>query len=71
MAASMLVRDTSMGVPSFTDNAKGILVRFGTGLDFYVTKHIVLNVGVDYLIPLKDLKHLNYLSVGWGVQYRF
>ncbi len=59
------------GMMAASDNAKGIVVRFGTGLDFYATKHIVLNVGVDYLIPLKDLKHLNYISVGWGVQYRF
>jgi opacity protein-like surface antigen len=71
MAASIRVRDTSELGLSFTDNAKDIVLRFGAGLDFYATKHIVLNVGVDYLIPLKDLDGLNYISVGWGVQYRF
>jgi opacity protein-like surface antigen len=71
MAASIRVRDTSEFGRSFTNNVKDIVLRFGAGLDFYATKHIVLNVGVDYVIPLKDLEDLKYISIGWGVQYRF
>jgi hypothetical protein len=52
-------------------DAKDIVLRFGAGLDFYATKHIVLSVGADYLMPFDDLEDLEYISVGWGVQYRF
>jgi hypothetical protein len=59
------------GMMAAFDDSKAIVLRFGAGLDFYVTKHFVLNVGADYLIPFGDLEDLEYISVGWGVQYRF
>jgi hypothetical protein len=59
------------GMVTDTRDAKAIVLRFGAGLDFYATKHIVLNFGIDYVVPLHDLKDHDYTSVGWGVQYRF
>jgi hypothetical protein len=68
MTTSATIRDT-VGLGSV--NAKDIVLRFGGGLDFYATKHIVLNFGVDYVVPLGDLREFDYTSVSWGVQYRF
>jgi hypothetical protein len=59
------------GMMAAYDDSKAIVLRFGAGLDFYVTKHFVLSVGADYLIPFGDLDYLEYISVGWGAQYRF
>jgi opacity protein-like surface antigen len=68
MAASTRIRGLGL---SETIEAKDVVLRFGAGLDFYATKHIVLNVGADYLLPFGDFEDLDYISVGWGVQYRF
>jgi opacity protein-like surface antigen len=46
-------------------------LRFGTGIDVYATPHIVLDLGVDYVLPLGALEGLSYVSIGWGLQYRF
>jgi hypothetical protein len=32
---------------------------------------VVLNVGVDYVLPFGNLDDLDYITIGWGVQYRF
>ena len=48
-----------------------LAVRFGCGLDFVVTRHIVATIGVDYVMPFLDLEDLDYVSYGGGLQYRF
>jgi opacity protein-like surface antigen len=47
--------------------------RFGGGLDAYVTRNVALSLEVTYLLPFSDLNEAdgNYVSIGWGVQYRF
>ena len=45
--------------------------RFGGGLDFYFTEHIVGRASIDYYIPGDKLHQLDYVSFGAGVQYRF
>ena len=46
--------------------------RLGGGLEVYVTRNIAINVDTTYVIPVsKALEGFNYLSVGWGVLYRF
>jgi len=50
----------------------GFTFRFGGGLDFYITKHVVAQLGVNYLLPADtDLEDLDYVSYGGGIQYRF
>jgi hypothetical protein len=61
---AMMADPTSEGDTSFT-------FRFGGGLDVYATRHIVLSLGVDYVFPLGALQDLDYVSIGWGLQYRF
>jgi len=74
MAASTKERNAAeeaLGATA-TNESKGVALRFGAGMDFYATKNIVLNVGAGYVLPLgNNIKYLNYISVGWGVQYRF
>jgi len=56
---------------SETDTRRGVVMRFGGGLDFYATKQIVLTVGVDYLLPFGEVEDFDYLSIAWGLRYRF
>lgn len=42
--------------------------RFGAGLDFYITKHIVVSAGADYVLPAgSELQDLDYVSFGGGI----
>ncbi len=55
-------------------------VRFGGGLELYVTRNVAINVDATYVLPVSDSlcavadcegDDLDYLSVGWGLLYRF
>ena len=47
-------------------------VRVGGGLDVYVTSNIAISVDTTYVLPVSDaLEDFDYLSVGWGVLFRF
>jgi hypothetical protein len=37
----------------------------------FATENVVLNLGFDYVLPLGDVENLDYLSIGWGLEYRF
>ena len=71
MSAKAKFRDTvGLGLAAserFTD----FTTRFGAGLDLYATENVVLSVGADYVLPFGDLKDTDYISFGWGLQYRF
>ena len=54
-----------------TETETEFAFRFGGGIDLYATKHVVVNVGVDYVLPFDDLKDVDYISIGWGFEYRF
>jgi opacity protein-like surface antigen len=53
--------------------------RFGGGADFYLTPNIAFTLGVSYVLPGEDIElvkglkgvGVNYVSIGWGLQYRF
>ena len=48
--------------------------RFGGGADFYVTPNIAITLGVSYVLPGEDISDgvgVNYVSIDWGLQYRF
>lgn len=48
------------------------VARFGGGLDVYVTRNIAISVDATYVLPVSDaLADMDYLSVGWGVLFRF
>ncbi len=45
--------------------------RVGGGIDIYATENIVVTLDATYVVPTGDVDDLDYLSIGWGVQYRF
>jgi opacity protein-like surface antigen len=47
--------------------------RFGGGADFYVTPNIAITLDVSYVLPAGDIHGVgvDYVSIGWGLQYRF
>jgi len=48
-----------------------LAVRGGGGVDFYVDRNWVLNLGADYLWAATNLDHFDFFSVTAGVQYRW
>ena len=54
-----------------TETEEAFALRFGGGIDLYATENVVLNVGIDYVLPFGNLDDLDYITIGWGVQYRF
>jgi len=49
----------------------GPALRGGGGLDLYITERVVVSVDATYVRPFANVADLDYLSVGFGVQYRF
>jgi len=47
--------------------------RFGGGIDVYATRNIAVTIDVSYVLPAEDFEgvELDYVSIGWGLQYRF
>jgi len=56
---------------SAKDTLRGIVIRFGGGVDFYATDQVVLTLGLDYLMPFGEVEDFDYVSIGWGLRYRF
>jgi opacity protein-like surface antigen len=48
-----------------------VAMRFGGGLDFYLTENVVVSAEASYLMPTGKLDDLDYYSIGVGLQYRF
>jgi opacity protein-like surface antigen len=47
-------------------------LRAGGGVDVYLTKNVAISVDATYVYPVADdLDGLDYLSIGWGLLYRF
>ncbi len=45
--------------------------RLGGGVDFYITDKLVLTGSAAYMLPTAGLDDLNFVSLGFGIQYRF
>jgi opacity protein-like surface antigen len=73
MTADMKLREpiglAFTGLHSESDTA--FVMRFGGGIDLYATENVVLSVDADYVLPLGNLDALDYITIGWGIQYRF
>jgi opacity protein-like surface antigen len=57
------------GLSSESENA--FAMRFGGGIDLYATEHVVVSLETDYVRPFGNLDALDYITIGWGIQYRF
>ncbi|HXV36206.1 MAG TPA: outer membrane beta-barrel protein [Myxococcota bacterium] len=58
-------------LPNQTDRVAKFAARFGGGVEFYATPSLVLGVDASYVMPTGKLDGFDYISVGWGLQYRF
>ena len=54
-----------------TSLAIELALRFGGGIDFYLTETILVSAEASYLMPTGKLDGLDYYSIGLGLQYRF
>ena len=57
--------------PQASDRIVKVALRFGGGLDFYLTRNVVVSAEASYLMPTGKLDGLDYYSIGLGLQYRF
>ena len=64
--------ESKLEIPTTDVTANGFAVRFGGGVEIYLTQMWVLDLGVDYLLPgSSDVEDLNYVSFGGGLMVRF
>lgn len=51
----------------------GFVGRFGGGLDIYLTQQVSIGAAASYVLPFGswDTFDFNYISIDWGLQYRF
>jgi len=52
----------------------GFVGRFGGGFDIYVTRHVSIGAGASYVLPFGSWDtgfDYDYISIDWGLQYRF
>jgi opacity protein-like surface antigen len=59
---------TGLGV---TERDHDFTARFGAGLDFYLTPHVAVTGGADYLIPTGDMDGFDAITFGGGLLIRF
>jgi len=60
-----------LGIAGDSISATEFAVRFGGGVDFYATEHVVIVLGLDYVLPTGDIQDFDYLAFEWGLKYRF
>ena len=54
------------------DTEHGGFARMGFGVEFYPWEHIAIDSGITYVVPVgDDIDDLKWLSIHWGLLYRF
>lgn len=73
LGGGIMTADYDAKVRGFSDGSRetNFAMRFGGGVDLYATKHVVVSLETDYVIPFGNVGPLDYLSFGLGLQYRF
>ena len=73
MRAEFKERDTTVFIPPGSNKQRSresrFAMRFGGGIDHYLTKNMVVDLKVDYVISFS--LDVDYVLVGGGFQYRF
>jgi opacity protein-like surface antigen len=59
-------------VPSASNtNDFGFALRYGAGMDTYITENLVFNLEASYVHPQGKVEDVNYVALGGGIQFRF
>ncbi|MFP6641199.1 MAG: outer membrane beta-barrel protein [Myxococcota bacterium] len=53
------------------DHSGSFVMKFGGGLDYYLTRDWAVVLDASYVLPFGDLKDLRYVSLNWGVRFSF
>ena len=68
----LMAIDSVTKSPATSRQTTGLVaLRFGGGIDYYLTRNWVLNAELDYIYSATDIDTLDYLSLGFGVSYRY
>lgn len=59
------------GVSVLDEEGEDFVVRFGAGLDFFISRHVGLYGEFGYVVPTDSVDNLDYLSLGIGARYHF
>ncbi len=54
-----------------SEKGTAFAARFGGGVDFYLSRNIVIALDAGYVLPTGDADGLDHVSFSVGVQYRF
>jgi len=52
-------------------NTSDLGVRFGGGVDIYLSQHFYVNTGLNYVWGTGDLSDIDYFTLQWGAGYKF
>ena len=68
--------DAGNGLPSPFEPLSNVdkasfAMRFGAGVEFYITRSIVVAFDASYVLTMGSAQDLDYLSIGFGTQWRF
>jgi opacity protein-like surface antigen len=62
----------SGGSPVTAANAgDGFIMRFGAGMDAYITEHLAMGPEVAYVLPFGHVDHFDMINVSLGIRYVF
>lgn len=53
------------------DHAGSFVMKFGGGLDYYLTRDWAVVLDASYVLPFGDLEDLRYVSFNWGIRFNF
>jgi opacity protein-like surface antigen len=54
-----------------SESDTGFGIRAGGGVDVYATENVAVSVDATYVVPFGDIEDFDFLSIGFGIQYRF
>ena len=68
--------DAGAGLPPPFDvysnlTRSGFAMRFGGGVELYVTRNIVVSLDGSYVLPTGSVQDLDYVAFGFSAQWRF
>ena len=66
-------RTPADGVPGSSTIDTAFTMKFGGGVDYYLTENLAIAVNAVYTMPIGSglASKIPYVSIGWGLQYYF